>query len=109
MNPIALALRRLGFDALSVGYTEIRRREPAITDDGLAFFVSHHVVDLPEEAQSFMRGFGYSLGGKESKRSFEARKALRRTSSDHKTAVRPVQQGKLVEPFEFAVSSEGFC
>jgi hypothetical protein len=100
MNPIALALKRVGLD-YSVGYREICKRRPATTEDGMAFFAAVHVVDLPESAVGFMRAFGYSLSGKESKRAFETRKALRRTSSDHKTPVKPGKQRGLVKPFEF--------
>lgn len=99
-NPIALALKRLGFD-YSVNYRAVGTRRRAATDDGLDYFIAVHVVDLPDEAASFMRRFGYSLGGKETKKSFEARKRFRKTSSDHKVPVKPHKLGKRVEPFEF--------
>jgi len=101
MNPIALALKRLGFEDYSVSYRDVCTRRPESTEDGLTYYISVHVLTLPGGAQSFMRAFGYSLGGKESKRSFETRKALRRTSSDHRVPVKPYEVGKLVEPFEF--------
>lgn len=104
-NPIALALRRLGHEDLSVGYGAINRRQPAKTEDGMAFFSESHVVDLPENAVGFMRAFGYSLSGKESKRAFETRKALRKTSSDYKKPVKPGKQGDLVESFEFELET----
>jgi hypothetical protein len=99
-NPIALALKRLGYD-LSVGYRGVYDRKPATTVDGMAYFVAVPVTALPESAVGFMRAFGYSTSGKESKRSFQARKRLRRTSSDHKKPVVATKQGKSVEPFEF--------
>jgi hypothetical protein len=104
-NPISLALRRLGLD-YSVNYRDVCTRRPDTTEDGLDYYITVHVLALPEDAASFMRAFGYSLRGKESKRSFETRKALRRTSSDHKVPVRPYKPGDLVEPFEFEIDLE---
>lgn len=99
-NPIALALKRLGYD-LSVGYKRVYDREPATTTDGMDYFIAIPVAKLPESAIGFMRAFGYSTRGKESKKAFETRKRLRKTSSDHKTPVVATKQGKMVEPFEF--------
>ena len=99
-SPIVYALKRLGYDDLSVGYTDVCRRSLRETDNG-SYYVGTFVVALPEEAHDWMIRFGLSLSGKESKRSYEARKALRKTSSDHKTPVKPGKAGKLVKPFEF--------
>jgi hypothetical protein len=67
----------------------------------MAYFVGVHVVDLPKDAVNFMRRFGHSLRGKESKRAFETRKALHKTSSDFKKTLVASKQSKLVEPFDF--------
>lgn len=104
-SPITYALKRLGYDDLTVGYSEVRRRSLRETDNG-SFFVGTFVVALPEDAQAWMMSFGHSLGGKESKRSYEARKALRKTSSDFKKKVKPGKQGGLVKPFEFELELE---
>jgi len=106
MNPIALALRRLGIEDHSVGYKLVSKVRPAQTADGMDYFVGTPVAVLPEKAVSFMRQFGYSLGGKETKGSFKTRKALRKTSSDHKTPVESVKRAKRVEPFEFELELE---
>ena len=99
-SPIAYALSRLGHDDLSVGYTDVCRRSLRETENG-SYYVGTFVVELPEEAKAWMMRFGHSLGGKETRRSYEARKALRKTSSDHKTKVKPGKQGGMVKPFEF--------
>lgn len=103
-SPIACALNRLGHTDLSVGYANVCRRSLKETDNG-PFYVGTFVTTLPEDARAFMLRFGHSLSGKESKRSYEARKALRKTSSDHKTKVKPGTQGKLVKPFEFELEA----
>ncbi len=103
-SPIAYALNRLGHADLSVGYTNVCSRSLRETDNG-SYYVGTVVTTLPEDARAWMLRFGHSLSGKESKRSYEARKTLRKTSSDYKTKVKPGKQGGLVKPFEFELEA----
>lgn len=102
-NPIALALNRLGYD-YSVTYREVSSRHQEITADGMKFFSAHQVTLLPEKAVSFMRQFGYSLSGKESKENLATRKELHKTSSDFNKPVAIIKQNKEVQPFEFELN-----
>jgi len=97
MNPIALALRRMGHD-LSISYDTVLQSRLSHEH---GFAVATPVLRLPEAARGFLRAFGLSLEGKESRRSLASRRALRKTSSDCLVPVQPAGVYKPVEPFEF--------